>query len=51
VYAQPRRSFLWYLAWLLLVLFIIRSPVEAGHIARACGELLTNALPKLARPI
>lgn len=51
MYAQPRRSLLWYLVWVLLVLFIVKSPVEAGHIARACGGVLADALTKLARSI
>lgn len=51
VYAQPRRSFLWYLVLLLLVLFIVKYPVEAGHMARACGGVLADTLAKLARSI
>ena len=51
MYAQPRRSFLWYLVLLLLVLFIVKDPVQAGHMARACGGVLADTLSKLARSI
>ena len=51
MYAQPRRSFLWYLALVLLVIFIVKNPVQAGHVARACGGLLAITLTKLVRAI
>jgi hypothetical protein len=53
MYPQPRR-FLWYLAFIVLFLFVLKSPVLAGHMARMGGHLLSDtagALAKLARSI
>jgi hypothetical protein len=33
MYPQPRR-FLWYLAFIVLFLFVLKSPVLAGHLVR-----------------
>jgi hypothetical protein len=53
VYPQPRR-FLWYLAFIVLFLFVLKSPVLAGHLVRQSGDLLSDAagaLSKLARSL
>ena len=50
---QPRR-FLWYLGLIVLVLFVFKSPVLAGHLAHTGGEMLSaaaGALAKLARAL
>ncbi len=49
-YQHPRR-YLWYLAAIVLILFILRNPEAAGHLARQSGDLLSvafHALWKLA---
>ena len=46
--------FLWYLGLIVLVLFIFKSPVIAGHLAHAGGEMLSaaaGALAKLVRAV
>ena len=48
MYPQPRR-FLWYLGLIVLVLFIFKSPVIAGHLAHTGGELLSAAAGTLAK--
>lgn len=48
MYPQPRR-FLWYLGLIVLVLFVFKSPVIAGHLAHAGGELLSAAARTLAK--
>jgi hypothetical protein len=48
MYPQPRR-FLWYLGLIVLVLFIVKSPVIAGHLAHSGGEMLSAAAGVLAR--
>jgi hypothetical protein len=48
MYPQPRR-FLWYLGLIVLVVFIFKSPVIAGHVAHAGGELLSAAAGALAK--
>ena len=45
---QPRR-FLWYLGLIVLVLFIFKSPVIAGHLAHTGGEILSAAAGALAK--
>jgi hypothetical protein len=48
MYPQPRR-FLWYLGLIVLVLFILKSPVIAGHLLRLGGEILSAAAGALAK--
>lgn len=51
--ATPLR-FLWYVALLVLLVFVFKSPAVAGHLARMCGDLLSSAagaLTKLVRAI
>jgi hypothetical protein len=48
MYAQPRK-FLWYLALIVLLLFAMKSPVVAGHLARMGGDLLSAAATALGK--
>lgn len=53
MYAQPRR-YLWYLALIVLLLFVVKSPVTAAHLAHTGGNLLSvaaSALSKFVRAI
>jgi hypothetical protein len=53
MYPQPRR-YGWYLVLVVLVLFAIKNPVGAAHMARLGGGLLSaaaGALSKLADSI
>jgi hypothetical protein len=47
-YRRPRR-FLWYLASLVLILFIIKDPTAAAHLARGLGDLLGAAADALCK--
>lgn len=50
MYPRPRR-YLWYLAGLVLILFALRNPVPAAHLAAHCAIWLgrgIRALWKLA---
>jgi hypothetical protein len=48
MYSQPKR-FLWYLALVVLFLFVLKSPVAAGHLAHMGGELLSAAAGALSK--
>jgi hypothetical protein len=51
MYPHPK-GFRWYLALAVLFLFVLKSPVVAGHLAHSGGELLSataGALSKLVR--
>ena len=45
---QPRR-FLWYLGLIVLVLFMFKSPVVAGHLALMSVQMLAAAAGALAK--
>ncbi len=48
MYPQPRR-FLWYLLFIVLILFAIKNPDAAGHLAHQCGQLLVDAASALSK--
>jgi len=48
MYPQPRR-YLWYLALVVLVLFVIKNPHAAGHMARLCGDWISAAADALSK--
>jgi len=50
MFPQPRK-FLWYLAFVVLFLFILKNPVAAGHLARQCGHLLSAAAGALSKMV
>jgi hypothetical protein len=46
---SPSRKFLWYLVLIVLLVFVFKSPVIAGHLAKMGGELLSAAAGTLAK--
>ena len=48
MFPQPRR-FVWYLALVVLVLFAIKDPDGAAHLARLGGGLLSGAAGALSK--
>ena len=46
---SPSRKFLWYLALIVLLVFVFKSPVVAGHLAKMGGGLLSAAAGTLAK--
>jgi hypothetical protein len=48
MYPQPRK-YLWYLALIVLVLFVFKSPALAGHLAHTGWEMLSAAAGALAK--
>jgi hypothetical protein len=46
--SQPSR-FLWYLALIVLLLFALKAPVVAAHLARMGGDLLSSAAGSLSK--
>jgi hypothetical protein len=48
MYSQPRKI-LWYLALIVLLLFALKAPVVAGHLARMGGDLLSSAAGSLSK--
>jgi hypothetical protein len=48
MYPQPRR-FLWYLVVLVLVVFVVKDPHAAGHLARVFGGWLSSAAGALSK--
>jgi hypothetical protein len=48
MFPQPRR-FGWYLVLVVLVLFLIKNPVGAAHLARLGGGLLSQVAGALSK--